>query len=259
MIIYFIIAAAVLLIVFGLWAKLAARNLALAVVPGGKIVYSGIRFGKMKVLQAPQYHLRGSPDYVVRSGDEYIPVEIKSSKTPRKLFDSDLMQVVAYAVLVEAEFGKLPPHGIVCYPDKDFTIKITDQKIEKLRRGVETMRASLREGKLKNAPKSKHYCPTCYFIRCPEREIDQERSELPQKSADIEEKINSHEKLKAYSVDNIRQQFPSAYKKWTEREDMQLKEGYKKGKTINELSYIFRRKKGAIRSRLKKLGIEKRS
>lgn len=60
---------------------------------------------------------------------------------------------------------------------------------------------------------------------------------------------------KAYSIQEIRQKYPKAYEKWTEKEDVHLKNEFNQGKTINELTDIFQRKPGAIRSRLKKLGL----
>lgn len=58
-------------------------------------------------------------------------------------------------------------------------------------------------------------------------------------------------------VDQIRQQYPKAYEKWTEEENSFLKNEFNNKKTINELSEIFQRKPGAITARLKKIGLIK--
>jgi hypothetical protein len=60
---------------------------------------------------------------------------------------------------------------------------------------------------------------------------------------------------KAYDVVTIRQKRPNAYRKWTLDEDNVLREKAKQGKTLVELSEYFQRGKGAITSRLSKLGI----
>lgn len=60
---------------------------------------------------------------------------------------------------------------------------------------------------------------------------------------------------KAYSIKDIQKMHPRAYKPWTEVEDEQLRQCYKKGVTINDLAREFQRKPGGIRSRLKKLGL----
>lgn len=49
---------------------------------------------------------------------------------------------------------------------------------------------------------------------------------------------------------------PHAYEKWTESDDIRLKELFLAGKTAKELSDIFQRQPSAIRSRLRKLRIQ---
>lgn len=58
---------------------------------------------------------------------------------------------------------------------------------------------------------------------------------------------------KTYNIQEIRQKYPKAYEKWTENEDIHLKNEFNQGKAIDELAEIFQRKPGAIRSRLQKL------
>ena len=60
---------------------------------------------------------------------------------------------------------------------------------------------------------------------------------------------------KAYSVEQLRLQHPSAYARWTEEEDLSLKEAYEQGRTLSELAAQFGRQPGAIQSRLRKLGL----
>ena len=59
----------------------------------------------------------------------------------------------------------------------------------------------------------------------------------------------------AYNVEAIRQDHPQAYAKWLPEDDEQLKEKYAAGTNVAELARYFGRKGGAIRSRLKKLGL----
>jgi len=62
-------------------------------------------------------------------------------------------------------------------------------------------------------------------------------------------------KTKVYSVDEIRKKFAKAYTPWTKEEDNLLKKAFKQGKPVSSLVEIFGRKEGAIRSRLKKIGL----
>ena len=58
---------------------------------------------------------------------------------------------------------------------------------------------------------------------------------------------------KSYSVEGVRQQYSSAYEKWTEEEDSELKRLRDTGLSVSELAERFGRIQGAIRSRLRKL------
>lgn len=84
-------------------------------VPSGEIEYSD-------KIRAPSYFsekymLSGKPDYVIRKGEDYIPVEVKTGRVPKGPFFSHIVQVVAYCILVEETYGKMPPHGILEYSD----------------------------------------------------------------------------------------------------------------------------------------------
>lgn len=67
--------------------------------------------------------------------------------------------------------------------------------------------------------------------------------------------METNNKSKAYNVEQIRSEYMKAYAKWTEDEDIRLRNEYIKGKTMSELTNIFQRNPGAIRSRLKKVGL----
>lgn len=60
---------------------------------------------------------------------------------------------------------------------------------------------------------------------------------------------------KAYSIDDIRKQHPRAYTPWSAEEDKRLRLRYGQRTSISALAAEFQRKPGAIRSRLKKLGL----
>lgn len=62
--------------------------------------------------------------------------------------------------------------------------------------------------------------------------------------------------FKKYSVSEIRQKYPKAYAPWTRDEDILLEKMFKEKSKINDLSKIFGRKRGAINSRLVKLGLK---
>lgn len=62
----------------------------------------------------------------------------------------------------------------------------------------------------------------------------------------------------AYTIEACRVEHPNAYKPWTQEDDDLLEQLFCEGKTTRELSDIFQRKQGAIRSRIKKLELEEK-
>ena len=59
--------------------------------------------------------LRGRPDQIVIIDGEFIPVEQKTGKVPTKPHNSHVLQVLAYASLVEHTTGTKPPYAILRY------------------------------------------------------------------------------------------------------------------------------------------------
>lgn len=61
-----------------------------------------------------------------------------------------------------------------------------------------------------------------------------------------------------YSVEACRMDHPNAYMPWMQEDDDKLEQLFCEGKATKELSDIFQRKQGAIRSRVKKLELEEK-
>jgi hypothetical protein len=70
-------------------------------------------------------------------------------------------------------------------------------------------------------------------------------------------KISQNLSEKAYSVEEIRKNHGKAYMPWTSKDDDELWQLNKLGKSICELALLFGRKNGAITSRLAKLEFSK--
>jgi CRISPR/Cas system-associated exonuclease Cas4 (RecB family) len=137
-------------------------------LPPGEVVYTGNE-KQAKLLRAPQYNLLGKPDYVVRQGKEFIPGELKSGTAPKKLHDSDRMQVIAQALLVEAEFGTRPAFAFVQYPGRTYKVNVRPQSIARLEEALLVMCEARETGTAPDVPPSWFYCPTCPRTACPKR------------------------------------------------------------------------------------------
>lgn len=82
-----------------------------------------------------------------------------------------------------------------------------------------------------------------------------DRKKKPAKAASRTASSVSKGTFQVYKDKVIAQGNTEAYQSWTNQEDQQLIREHNEGKTVSELSAIHRRTQGAIRSRLKKLGI----
>jgi CRISPR-associated exonuclease Cas4 len=96
-------------------------------LPGGRVIYTDTRsWGAIeKPLFDLQLALTGKPDYLVEKDGKFIPVEVKTGRTPAAPYDSHIFQVAVYCLLVQKTYGKRPPYGILHYPDRDFAVDYT--------------------------------------------------------------------------------------------------------------------------------------
>ncbi len=100
---------------------------------------------KPKLFISKKHGLSGRPDYVVLVGDDHIPVEIKTGRTPRGPLFSHIMQVAAYCMLLEEEYARPPPHGIIRYPEMEHEIDYDESlknlvitKLNEMREKIQT-------------------------------------------------------------------------------------------------------------------------
>lgn len=71
----------------------------------------------------------------------------------------------------------------------------------------------------------------------------------------VEASERSEQLKKTYSIEQVRKKHPRAYEPWSAEEDQQLRLRRSQRASIDLLAAEFQRKPGAIRSRLKKLGL----
>ena len=85
-------------------------------IPAGKVIYSDLdRPGK--VLYSKNLGISGKPDYIVIGrGRSLIPVEIKSGRA-HEPHRNHVMQLAAYCYLVEENYHRSVPYGIIVYSD----------------------------------------------------------------------------------------------------------------------------------------------
>ncbi len=129
-------------------------------LPGGRVIYTDTR-GWSK-LEKPLFYaaleLTGKPDYLVEQNGKIIPVEVKSGRAPEAPYDSHIYQLASYCLLVEKTYGKRPPHGIVHYEDKDFSVEYTNELEQSL---LELITEMKRDGMKREVPRSHEQASRC--------------------------------------------------------------------------------------------------
>lgn len=146
----------IVLIGFLMWL-LSGRNFGLR----GKMIYADSSYEESDVLYGKQLPLKGKPDYLIRTKGVVIPVELKSGRTPTKLYDNHIAQVTAYCVLVEDNFGIVPPYGIIQYPEKKFVIEYTKENKNQIIQTLSKM-ADYLDGSVEFRPNKNVLCKDCW-------------------------------------------------------------------------------------------------
>ncbi|WP_374686604.1 PD-(D/E)XK nuclease family protein [Promineifilum sp.] len=114
-------------------------------LPEGSVIYTdtGAWRANNDVLHAAGLRLVGKPDYLVEQSDgTIIPVEVKSSAAPDSPWEGQVLQLAAYCLLVEENYGVRPPFGILQYRDGAFAIDYTEELEADLLDLLDEMRAA---------------------------------------------------------------------------------------------------------------------
>jgi CRISPR-associated exonuclease Cas4 len=114
-----------LLVVSGLAALLwSRRKRERSGLPQGRVIYADTGAWERceKPLFSKRHLLTGKPDYLVKERGRVIPVEVKSALSPPTPYRSHVLQLAAYCLLVEEEYGRTPPYGIIKYRDQALAI-----------------------------------------------------------------------------------------------------------------------------------------
>jgi CRISPR-associated exonuclease Cas4 len=98
-----------------------------------KIIYKDTDQAPGQILFAKSLALSGKPDYLIKENNMIFPVEIKTSRAPLEPYENHIMQLMAYCLLVEENYGVRPVGGFLKYPGKEFKIAYTDEARESLK------------------------------------------------------------------------------------------------------------------------------
>lgn len=118
-----------------------------------KPIYSDSENNPGEILFSKTLALSGKPDYLIKENGMIFPVEVKSGKTPIEPYQNHEMQLMAYCLLVEENYGTRPKGGFIKYPHKEFKVAYTDEAKNAVREVVGEMLLLKHSGK---EPKCNH-------------------------------------------------------------------------------------------------------
>jgi len=122
-----------------------------------------------KPLFARRLGLTGKPDYLLDMRGATIPVEVKPSRRAARPYESDLMQLAAFCLLVEKTGGVPPPYGLLRYAERTFRLDYTPQVRDNLLELLDEMRAALEDADCARSHDDPRRCRGCgFFEQCDE-------------------------------------------------------------------------------------------
>ncbi len=135
-----------------------------------QIAYVDSNDRKPKLFISKRYGLSGRPDFVLLIDDEHIPVEVKTGRVPRGPLFSHILQVAAYCLLIEEEFGAAPSHGIVRYGQNENVVDYDNSLKEMVLLKLEEIRRTMESGNAHRNHNKPGKCIHCSRRqKCPER------------------------------------------------------------------------------------------
>ncbi|MBU4070826.1 MAG: CRISPR-associated protein Cas4, partial [Candidatus Thermoplasmatota archaeon] len=134
------------------------------------ITYIDTNDRKPKLFFSEKYGLAGRPDYVLMVDEEHIPVEIKTGRVPKGPLFSHILQVAAYCILIEEEFGVPPSHGVIKYGNMESDIEYDSALKELVVSKLGEMRGLMKNGNVHRNHNKPGKCRNCSRRGiCPEK------------------------------------------------------------------------------------------
>jgi CRISPR-associated exonuclease Cas4 len=134
-------------------------------LPWGRVTADDVGAGRtlQRALVSRRYGLTGKPDYLIDRGGASIPVEVKPGRRASQPYDSDLMQLAAYCLLVEETTGRAPPYGLLRYAEATFRLDYTPALRERLLDILDEMHELLEADDAERSHDDPRRCAGCGF------------------------------------------------------------------------------------------------
>lgn len=121
-------------------------------------------------LISQRYGVVGKPDYLIETRHGLVPIEVKPGRTAREPYDSDLMQLAVYCLLIEDTTGRAPPYGLLRYKSQTFKLPYTPTLRTHVLALLDDIRA---DRQAEDVPRSHHQAARCracgFWSSCDDR------------------------------------------------------------------------------------------
>jgi CRISPR-associated exonuclease Cas4 len=139
-------------------------------LPRARLVYSdtGAWQRADKPLFSRTYGLAGKPDYLLETHGQVIPVEVKPSRQATQPQPADVLQLLAYCLLVEETWGR-PAYGLLHYASGTFRLDSPAPARPLLRAETAAVRAARQARDMPRSHDQPGRCAACAFrLQCDE-------------------------------------------------------------------------------------------
>lgn len=132
---------------------------------GARVVYAdtGAWQRVTQPLVSMRYGLSGKPDYIVEERGKIIPIEVKPNRVAPAPYTSDMLQLAAYALLVEENWSTTPTYGLLKYRDRVFRIEFNDALRARLLAVLEAMQRDLTAREVARSHAESARCRACGY------------------------------------------------------------------------------------------------
>ena len=136
-------------------------------LPAGDLLYEDMASGDKlrKPLYDEELNLVGRPDYLIREGENLVPVEVKSGRSPKRPYESHIYQLAAYCLLVAKQFGQRPSHGLIRYPQRSFKVNFTEELEARLLSLLDEIRTQRSSKDVARSHQQTARCRACGYLQ----------------------------------------------------------------------------------------------
>ncbi len=136
-------------------------------LPAGDLLYEDMASDDKlrKALFDEELNLVGRPDYLIREGENLVPVEVKSGRSPKRPYESHIYQLAAYCLLVAKQFGQRPSHGLIRYPQRSFKVNFTEELEARLLSLLDEIRAQHHSKDVARSHQQVARCRACGYLQ----------------------------------------------------------------------------------------------